>query len=657
MLRGDPIGSLCSAARRAVALLCRRHSETESRIEAERLHLALAAADLGTWDYDVARGISTLNAEMSRIFGLGARREATPEAIFATILPAFRPAVKAAFDAALDPQGSGDYSARYMIARVDDGAERWVASRARARRDNGAVTGLIGVCRDITEERAFDQLTADRARLAEEIVLVTDSAPGMICTFRRDAAGRFSFPFASRHFFDIYGLRFEEAHENADVMLRRVHPDDAAALQDSIDRSATTMSVWRHEFRYLHPDRGEIWIEGQSTPSIDPAGGVLWRGYIQDITDRKGPEQMLRASEARARALYDADIIGMFVWRPDGRITDANDRFLAMLGFDRRALAAGELDWRALTSRPMPSSHDLDGFAEAKDGATAPGPYETELVCRNGERLPVLMQGAPIDPSIGEGIAVALDIRDRKQAERRLAVLNAERMKTLAALAGAIAHEVNQPLAAAGVYLKTLRRLIVMDPEKRPLPLGDTIDKADAQFTRAGQLIARLREFVAHGEPDLMHTRLHEVIASAVAQSEPKAGELGVSVKLDLAAPNDETLADAMQIERVVINLVDNALDAMKNAARRELTVSTAVDGDEIRVDIADSGAGFAPGVAETLFEPFVTTKRANMGVGLAVCRAIVAAHHGRIFAAPPQEGRAMISFTLPLHEASAPAI
>jgi signal transduction histidine kinase len=188
-----------------------------------------------------------------------------------------------------------------------------------------------------------------------------------------------------------------------------------------------------------------------------------------------------------------------------------------------------------------------------------------------------------------------------------------------------------------------------MQPERRPASVAEALDKAAAQVTRMGQIVTRLRAFIAHGEPDKILLKLHQLIQDAYDAISIKAKERKIRVTLQLNAEEDEVLADKVQIEQVLVNLIRNAKEAIGVSKRREIVISTSSSGIEVRVDIADTGIGLSQKVKSSLFEPFVTTKDNGMGVGLSISRAIIQAHHGRIWAESNPEGGAIFGFTLPL--------
>jgi two-component system sensor kinase FixL len=255
---------------------------------------------------------------------------------------------------------------------------------------------------------------------------------------------------------------------------------------------------------------------------------------------------------------------------------------------------------------------------------------------------------------------VASDITERKRAEaeqerteRRVQELQSEllhvsRLSTMGEMASALAHELNQPLSAITNYLHGSRRLLENSTHAGAGLIIDALDKAAEQALRASQVIQHLREFVTRGVTERRVESIKRLVeeASAFALLAPNAHSVQMSLKCDPAI--DLVLVDKVQIQQVLLNLLRNAIEAMQTSPRRVLVVSTELaPEDMVAVNVADSGSGIAPDIASRLFQPFVTTKRTGMGIGLSLSRTIIESHGGQITVGPNSDGGTIFRFTL----------
>jgi two-component system sensor kinase FixL len=245
------------------------------------------------------------------------------------------------------------------------------------------------------------------------------------------------------------------------------------------------------------------------------------------------------------------------------------------------------------------------------------------------------------------------DLTERQQTEARLQELQSElvhisRLTAMGEMASTLAHELNQPLAAIANYLKGSQRMLEGDSDEKSVTLRDALNKAADQAMRAGQIIRRLRDFVSRGESERRVENITKLAEEASALALVGVKDRGIRVQFQFDPTVDLVLADRVQVQQVMLNLIRNAMDAMETAPVRELVIAVApVDGNLVRISVSDSGSGIAPEIAEQLFQPFVTTKRQGMGVGLSISRTIIEAHGGRIWAEANASGGTTFNFTL----------
>jgi len=246
------------------------------------------------------------------------------------------------------------------------------------------------------------------------------------------------------------------------------------------------------------------------------------------------------------------------------------------------------------------------------------------------------------------------DLTERQRTEARLQELQAElfyvsRLTAMGEMASTLAHELNQPLSAITNYLKGSQRLLQGQSDESAKRLRGALDKAADQALRAGQIIRRLREFVLRGDTERRVESIVKLIEEASALALVGAKEQGVRVGFRYDPRAELVLADKVQVQQVLINVMRNAVEAMEGSHRRELSIYTGMAEDNmVMISVTDTGTGISDEIAAQLFQPFVTTKRHGMGVGLSISRTIVEAHGGRIWIEPNPGGGTVFHLTLP---------
>ena len=363
----------------------------------------------------------------------------------------------------------------------------------------------------------------------------------------------------------------------------------------------------------------------------------------------------LRAREAHLQSILDTVPDAMIVIDTNGIIQSFSSAAERLFGY--KAAAVIGQDIKVLMPSPYRESHDgyikryLDTgerriigigrvvVGERQDGSTFPMELSVGEMKSSDRRF---------------FTGFIRDLTERQQAEARFQELQSElvqmsRFTAMGEMASTLAHELNQPLSAITNYLKGSIRLLEDSKDEVSADIQGAINKAVEQALRAGQIIRRLREFVAHGENEKRLESVQKIIEESSALALVGAKETGVRVKYRFSATTDLTLVDKVQIQQVLVNLIRNAIEAMENVSRRELTMSTlGPSAGMIEISVADTGSGISPDIAEQLFQPFFTTKAHGLGVGLSISRTIIENHDGKIWIEPNPEGGTIFRLTLP---------
>ncbi|MGJ0508191.1 MAG: two-component system sensor histidine kinase NtrB [Methylocystis sp.] len=249
-------------------------------------------------------------------------------------------------------------------------------------------------------------------------------------------------------------------------------------------------------------------------------------------------------------------------------------------------------------------------------------------------------------------IGVIHDLSERRRFEAHLRELHTDRLDLIEHMSVGLAHELKQPLVAINAYLNVLRRHL--KEQQIPAEKGlDVLDKITQQMFRVSEIMDNVRQFMTRGSTDKTPHHLNDVVRTACEFTDAIAKEAGVTTTVRLDAKDDLVFINKVQIQQVVVNLKRNAIEAMHGCQTREMIVSTRpVEGDMIRVDVADTGCGLAEAVRSRLFEPFATTKPHGLGIGLSISRSIIEDHHGKLWAEDTAGGRTLFSFVLPVTRA-----
>ena len=362
----------------------------------------------------------------------------------------------------------------------------------------------------------------------------------------------------------------------------------------------------------------------------------------RDLADREG----------KIRRLVDANVLGICIWHLEGAIVEANDTFLHMLQYGREDIVSGRLRWTDLTPAEW-REQDECAVAELRSTGTFQ-PFEKEYFRKDGSRIPVLIGGALFEESSDEGVAFVLDLTERKRAEEALHKLGSDfahmnRISIMGELAASLSHEITQPIASARNNARAAQNFLDMQPPDLG-EIREAVACVVGDVDRAGDIIDRIREQIKKAPPRKQRCDLNGAINEVIGLTRSMIVRNGVSVQTQLADALLPVQGDRVQLQQVVLNLILNAVEAMGSveAGARELLIRTEHDDAGVLVTVRDSGPGIDPTHLKRVFEPFYTTKSGGTGMGLSICRSIIDAHGGRLWAEANRPRGTVFQFTFP---------
>jgi PAS domain S-box-containing protein len=536
---------------------------------------------------------------------------------------------------------------------LPDGSIGWQLWFDRAIVDvNGNVVELQGIGRDVTARRQAE----DALRESEERFRAIFNEAGTGISL-----------------FDLTGQRTIETNRALQVMLR-CGSDELESLEAfdqltyAADRERDKLlhrelregkcEVLRQEKRYLLKDGSHAWANVIFTLLRDTQGRPRYIiGMHEDITERKRAEAALVESQRRYALAASAGSVGVWDWNLDTGELYFDPLVKALLGFDDAEVGSRREDWmRLVHPDDLPSL--LSRLQEHLEGRTPAFEMEHRILHKDGSIRWVLARGAVVGED-GPGplrvIGTSTDVTGRRQAEEalrqaRVELAHAGRLSALGELSASIAHELGQPLAAilsnAQAGLNLLRRTAPSRDELEEI-LRD-IAKDDE---RAGEIIRRMGALLRKRQLEIQPVDVNELVGETVRIVASDAAARDVQITSEFAAALPMLKGDKVHLQQVVLNLLINgmeALAAVPPSDRRLFVRTTACDG-ELQLAVMDTGPGIAPEILPDIFEPFCTTKRDGMGIGLSIARRIAEAHGGRISAENGPTGGAVVRFALPI--------
>jgi PAS domain S-box-containing protein len=528
--------------------------------------------------------------------------------------------------------------------RRADGMYRWFHARALPlRNSNGGIVRWYTLLSDIEDRRQAQE----SVRVSEyNFRMIVDSIPGLVHTMT--AAGEIEL--VSQQILDLSGRTLEELKDWPQF----VHPDDRARVTSLVRRAIESGDPYDAELRIRLADGVYRWFQSRGVPLRDTEGRIVrWYCLLTDVEDRKTAEEALRASKRELSLIIET--MPALVWcaAPNGELTYVNQRVLDYTGTTLDGLAkVGWIDYL--------HPDDVRPTVDAWSHAVATGQqHEIQYRLRRFDGayrwFHVLGQlGRDSEGRMTRWYGLLIDMDERKKTEEALRstqarLSRASQIAAVGELAASIAHEVNQPLSAVVANAHACLRWLLAKPPNLA-KAHEAAERIVRDGKDAGEVVRRVRALFRRAAIERIPLDLNEVIAEVLRLLRGEAARKGVAVEIDLEENLPPVVADRIQLQQLLLNLLGNGLDAMDLVVDRpkKLSIRSQCNSpDAVQVEIRDYGVGLTN--PDRVFEAFFTTKENGMGMGLAICRSIVEAHEGRLWASSEEVPGTTFSFTLPI--------
>ena len=622
--------------------LARKLEESNARLEqAQRL------VHMGYYEWNLITGHVTWSAELYRIYGLSPQEGPIDMAMVGEMIhPDDR---KRVFRQADDAVRSGvSAAAEHRVVRPD-GEVRTVQGLGTAKRNAaGLAYEMFGTVQDITDhKRAQEDLRQSQFYLSEGQRLAH------MGSWAFDDSGHYW----SDELYKIYGLDPKNGAPSVEQYLALIHPQDRASIAESIKLMLEEHRGFDHIERIVRPDGELRYLRAVAVPVVEQGVFKGFIGTTMDVTAQELLTQELRRERAYLAEAQSLTHIGSWVANfHTGQNYHVSDEVYRLHGFepDRGTLAL-EHFWK--TIHPDDESVVMEVLTKAIHARTDYDIPEYRI-CLSDGTIRFLRTIGHHNPSgeIGEYVGVTMDITERKRAEaerERLRRLEADlarvnRVNMMGELAAALAHEIKQPIAASITSANALLRWLAHDPPELDRARA-AASRIEQEANRAADVIDSLRSFYKPGAPTQRQIiDIKEIIEEMTVLLRGEADRQAITIHSELESNTPNILVNPVQLQQVFMNLMLNAIEAMKGPGG-ELTIRSRVDPEgRLLVSISDTGIGLPAGSAEQIFEALHTTKPQGTGMGLTITRSIVESYGGRVWATANQDIGATFHFVLP---------
>jgi PAS domain S-box-containing protein len=627
-------------------LIARQRAEQRSEAylaEAQRL------SHTGSFGWRVSAGEIIWSEETFRIFQYDRTTKPTLELLLQRVHPEDATPVKQTIE--LAAKDAKDFEHEYRLV-MPDGAVKHVHVVAHAERDESGELEFVGAVMDTTEGKRVEK----KLRRSEESLLEAQKL-SHTGSWRHDvASGAVT---VSPEIYRIHDIKPDDDASNTEFFFSRFHPEDRKRVVDLFERSEIEKTEFQVDYRIVLPDGTIKQLHTIGRPILSESGDLVeFVGTAMDVTAAKQAEEALRRSEGYLADAQRLIHTGSWAWNvATGQSVYWSQENYRLFGFDPEGGIPSD---EAFYQRIHPEDRDRirrEVFFERPDEGSH-FDVDFRIVLPGGAIKYVRSTGHPVRNISGElleYVGTSIDVTERKRADEereRLRQVQADlahlsRVTTMGELTASLAHEIRQPISAAATNANTCLRWLGRD-EPDVAEASEAAARIIKDVTRAADIIDRISSLFKKGALQRELVDVNELIGEMIVLLRSEASRYSISIRTELAQDLPKVMGDRVQLQQVFMNLMLNAIDAMKETSGgSELTIKSEADHRQLLISVSDTGGGLPPEQVDQIFRAFFTTKDQGIGMGLPISRSIIESHGGRLWADANSARGATFQFTL----------